>query len=324
MPAVFKAALRVPEGSARGDAGSLTNLMATDADKLGRWSWTLFFAAQWTFAVASLPAVAYFTYDLLGPAALVGAATVVLANQAALEIGKRTKPAVEALQAARDARAARLSEALASVRHARLADWTAGLGDRVAAARAGEMAALRKTRYLDALNVFVGCLASLAVPVAIFGYYALVQKKTLDPATAFTALAWINQMAWSMNTLPDVYNLWSSLAPSAERLAAFLIDDPGPAVPSPAPADGGVAVAFTGDLGPGCEALGAVDFSAGFGELVLVVGPVGSGKSTLLRVLARARSPATGSVGINRRSKPAGDIFKPIYLAQTELVFHDS
>ena len=40
-------------------SGTLTNLMATDADKLGRWSWTLFFASQWTFAVASLPAVAF-------------------------------------------------------------------------------------------------------------------------------------------------------------------------------------------------------------------------------------------------------------------------
>ena len=97
---------------------------------------------------------------------------------------------------------------------------------RVAAAREAEMAALKTTRYLDALNVFVGCVAALAVPVAIFSWYALVEKKSLSPAVAFTALAWITQMEWSINTLPDIYNLWSSLSPSVERLADFLLRAP--------------------------------------------------------------------------------------------------
>ena len=63
VPLVFRAAVG---GRTDEDSGKLTNLMATDADKLGRWSWTLFFAAQWSFAVVSLPAVAYCMYDLLG------------------------------------------------------------------------------------------------------------------------------------------------------------------------------------------------------------------------------------------------------------------
>ncbi|KAH8061136.1 ATPase [Aureococcus anophagefferens] len=268
VPLVFRAAvgLRTDE-----DSGKLTNLMATDADKLGRWSWTLFFAAQWSFAVVSLPAVAY---CMLGAAALVGAATVVAANQAALEIGKRTKPAVLRLQEARDARAKLTTEMLAGVRLAKLRGWTASVKARVAAAREAEMAALKTTRYLDALNVFVGCVAALAVPVAIFSWYALVEKKSLSPAVAFTALAWITQMEWSINTLPDIYNLWSSLSPSVERLAEFLLRAPKePAAPPPFPSD--AAAAVDGAVGYGARAVATAKFECRRGEVVAVVGPVG-------------------------------------------------
>jgi hypothetical protein len=36
------------------------------------------------------------------------------------------------------------------------------------------------------------------------------------------------------------------------------------------------------------------------------------------------RRGVASSVGINHWSRPARDIFKPLYLAQIELVFHDS
>ncbi|KAH8052963.1 ATPase [Aureococcus anophagefferens] len=314
VPLVFRAAVgsRTDE-----DSGKLTNLMATDADKLGRWSWTLFFAAQWSFAVVSLPAVAYCMYDLLGAgqdkrakfptskapfsavfhsfrlifgraiisrnglealgaAALVGAATVVAANQAALEIGKRTKPAVLRLQEARDARAKLTTEMLAGVRLAKLRGWTASVKARVAAAREAEMAALKTTRYLDALNVFVGCVAALAVPVAIFSWYAL--------------------MEWSINTLPDIYNLWSSLSPSVERLAEFLLRAPKePAAPPPFPSD--AAAAVDGAVGYGARAVATAKFECRRGEVVAVVGPVGSGKSTLLRSLCGAGAAVDGWAG---------------------------
>ena len=293
VPLVFRAAVG---GRTDEDSGKLTNLMATDADKLGRWSWTLFFAAQWSFAVVSLPAVAYCMYDLLGAAALVGAATVVAANQAALEIGKRTKPAVLRLQEARDARAKLTTEMLAGVRLAKLRGWTAAVRARVAAAREAEMAALKTTRYLDALNVFVGCVAALAVPVAIFSWYALVEKKSLSPAVAFTALAWITQMEWSINTLPDIYNLWSSLSPSVERLADFLLRAPKDAgAPPPFPSD--AAAAVDGAVGYGARAVATAKFECRRGEVVAVVGPVGSGKSTLLRSLCGADAAVDGWAG---------------------------
>ena len=301
VPLVFREAVAVDadEGDERRayDDGAVTNLMATDADKLGRWSWTLFFGAQWTFAVVSLPAVAWCMYGLLGTAALVGAATVVVANQCALEIGKRTKPAVLRLQEARDARAKLMQEALASVRVSKLRGWDDVVRTAVRAARAREMAALRTTRYLDALNVFVGCCASLAVPVSIFAWYAEVEGRRLTPPVAFTALAWITQMKWSINTLPDIYNLWSSLAPSCERLEAFLRRTKTPQQhredESPPP---GVAFDLDGAVGPKAAPLVRARVTARVGDLVVIVGPVGCGKSTLLKTLAGARALADGTL----------------------------
>ena len=92
------------------DSGSLTNLMATDADKLGRWTWTVFFLAQWSFAVVSLPAVVYCMYNLLGNAAFCGAATLLVTNHLSMLLARKTKPIVARLQEARDRRASLVSE----------------------------------------------------------------------------------------------------------------------------------------------------------------------------------------------------------------------
>ena len=53
-------------------------------------------------------------------------------------------------------------------------------------AREEELRELVLKRYLDALNSLVGALSGLSIPVSIFAYYTVVDKRTLDPATAFT------------------------------------------------------------------------------------------------------------------------------------------
>ena len=80
-------------------------------------------------------------------------------------------------------------------------------------------------RYLTAANDFFSALVALGIPVGIFAWYTIQEGHTLDPATAFTALAWISQMQWSVNTLPALYNVLALLQPSIERLKGFLDDE---------------------------------------------------------------------------------------------------
>jgi hypothetical protein len=42
----------------------------------------------------------------------------------------------------------------------------------------------------------------------------LFECMSLTPAVAFPVLAFISQIRWSTNTLPDIYDLCLSLAPS--------------------------------------------------------------------------------------------------------------
>ena len=60
----------------------------------------------------------------------------------------------------------------------------------------------------------------------MFSWYTLVQGRMLDAATAFTALAWISQLRWSINALPGIYTVAAMIRPSAERLALALFEDP--------------------------------------------------------------------------------------------------
>ena len=192
-PAVFAKALR---HETMLDSGALTNLMATDADKLGRWTWTVFFLAQWSFAVVSLPAVVFCMYNLLGNAAFCGAATLLVTNHLSMLLARRTKPVVAKLQEARDKRASLVSECVASARLLKLRGWIDDAKDQIDDARQVEMRHLVSIRLLDAANVLLGSLSGLAVPASIFSYYTVVDRKILTPAVAFAALAWIQQMRW--------------------------------------------------------------------------------------------------------------------------------
>ena len=66
--------------------GKLTNLMATDADRIGRTEWLVWAFAQWTWSIIILPAVVYMMWLLLGSAAFVGIGAFLLSNSATILI----------------------------------------------------------------------------------------------------------------------------------------------------------------------------------------------------------------------------------------------
>ena len=226
IQAVYRKALRLSSLAQRSDAslgdGVLTNLMATDADKVGKVEWFGWFVASWTWAVVSLPPTVYFLWVLVGSAAFVGTAAMILGATLTRKLGRLTQPFVRRLLERRDARAAVLKELLASARATKLESWEGVWDGRLRAARELEMQELGYIRALDALNTFVGALVSLAIPASVFTYYTVALGRTLDSPTAFTALAWLTQMQWSVSTLPSIVNMWATLSPSMVRVAAFL------------------------------------------------------------------------------------------------------
>jgi ABC-type multidrug transport system fused ATPase/permease subunit len=204
------------------DTGRLTNLMATDADKFGKSEWLVWFAATFTFALISLPAVICMLYQLLGSAAFIGFFTLLLTTSSSTIMSSFIRPVVQRLQTRRDARGQLLSGLLQGMQLVKLQGCHAFYERQVSEARELEMLELKWLRYLTAANTLVGALLSISVPVSMFSWYTLVQGKVLDASTAFTALAWIGQLRWSINSLPAIYTVFATIRPSAVRLAEVL------------------------------------------------------------------------------------------------------
>ncbi|CAE7932971.1 ABCC2 [Symbiodinium necroappetens] len=218
--AIFRKSLCVPDHEL--DVGRISNLMATDADKIGKWSSLLFSLSQWSWTFASLPFLVYFLYQLVGSAAFIGTAMVVLGAGISRGLGRCLQSWTKVVQECRDHRASLMSEMVRGIRTVKLQVWEPVWQSRLSAARNAEMKAIVRVRILGAFNTLVGSVLSVMVPVSIFAWYTVVRGERLDAATAFTTLAWISTLQWSVQALPGIYRAVANLKPSFDRIDRFL------------------------------------------------------------------------------------------------------
>ena len=68
-------------------------------------------------------------------------------------------------------------------------------------------------------------IVGIALTVAtIFTIYVL-EGYTLTGTIVFTSLAWLSQMQWSLQTMPGLFNTYSAVMPTLERLTNFITDE---------------------------------------------------------------------------------------------------
>ncbi|KAJ3063303.1 hypothetical protein HDU98_000877 [Podochytrium sp. JEL0797] len=278
---IFKITITNPSESTRPLAGFLTNLMASDTEKLGQFSWGIFALAQWCFAVVTLPLNLYFLHGLVGNGAFLAIGVLAMGGLLGKNIGDMLARNQKRLQECRDARSKVMKQVIRSIKVTKLERlepmWFVQLKD----ARAVELEQLRNVQYLSAFNNLFGALLALSIPLSMFAWVTVVEGRDLDAATAFSALAWIAQMQWTTTSLPFIFNAWSTLKPSLERVGSFL---------KTATRVETVDVSCQneqhgfGEIHLQCSSSGAsaacLDVEAG--QLVVVIGVTGSGKSRLL------------------------------------------
>eukprot|EP00930_Biecheleria_cincta_P035016 TRINITY_DN24126_c0_g1_i1.p1 TRINITY_DN24126_c0_g1~~TRINITY_DN24126_c0_g1_i1.p1 ORF type:complete len:1366 (+),score=195.29 TRINITY_DN24126_c0_g1_i1:71-4168(+) len=218
--AIFRKALAIPDHEL--DVGRVTNLMATDADKVGKWSWLLFSLAQWTWTLLSLPVILYFLYELVGQAAFIGVGAIIVGAVTNHYVGQCLGRYTKRIQDCRDDRSGLMNEMVRGIRTVKLQVWEPVWHQRISEAREREMRAIVLSRVLQALNSLLGSILQVMVPVSIFAWYTLVDGHSLDAATAFTTLAWISTLQWSLQALPGIYNMIANLKPSIDRIDDFL------------------------------------------------------------------------------------------------------
>lgn len=106
--AIFRKALWIPDHLL--DLGKISNLMATDADKIGKWSALLFQLSQWSWTFFSLPILVYFLYGLVGSAAFIGMTMIILGATTSRSLGLCLQHYTRIVQDCRDVRARRGSQ----------------------------------------------------------------------------------------------------------------------------------------------------------------------------------------------------------------------
>ena len=179
--AIFRKSLWIPDHLL--DIGRISNLMATDADKIGKWSGLLFSLSQWSWTIISLPMLVYFLHGLVGSSAFIGMAMIIVGAATSRWLGLCLQVHTRVVQECRDARATLMSEMVRGIRTVKLQVWEPIWLQRISEARAREMRAVVKVRIIQAFNSLIGSVLSVMVPVTIFAWYAIVIGKELDAVT---------------------------------------------------------------------------------------------------------------------------------------------
>lgn len=115
---IFRKSLWIPDHAL--DVGKIANLMATDADKIGKWSALLFSLSQWSWTFLSLPVLAYFLYGLVGSAAFVGLAMIILGATTSRSLSQCLQHYTKIVQTCRDHRSGLMSEMVRGIRTVKL------------------------------------------------------------------------------------------------------------------------------------------------------------------------------------------------------------
>lgn len=218
--------------------GKLTNMLGVDAARVNEsWVYPMMHWGTWS-SVLSFGVALTYLWQLLGAAALVGMAAMLILSPmtglAVLAVRKATKAVMER----RDDRCKATGEALTGIRLLKVYAWEAFIGARIAKARHEEMVALRHSQYI---SVFISAL-SLSGPVIVtavsFATYTAMTGKLLTPSVAFVSLYWFSMLRGALRSLPSTVVGLISVSVSLKRLRdVFLLAERADARQALPPAD---------------------------------------------------------------------------------------
>ena len=215
MMAVFDCAI---SGAAHDTGGKLVNMISGDANHIGE-SLVLWMGVEFFARLLSVPYIVVQLYRLMGLAGLMALLLIWLICGVSLVQQTLLRRARRKILKHKDERSDLLQGLVKGVKLIRLHSCEAAWGARIERARLKEM---RQIIVFRATNVTMGNitqLLALAIPLATFSWYTLVQGDLLSASVAFPALAWITLLRNAINVLPDVSMQIAQMMPGLKRIA---------------------------------------------------------------------------------------------------------
>ena len=294
---------KVPEEAKKEDSqvntGTIINLMSVDASKVSEICAYLHFL----FPATPVQLVVAITllYRLLGYSSIAGMAVMVILMPVNILIAGRFNAISKAVMGATDARIHSTNEVLQNIRIIKYFAWEQRFGDIVNSKRSVELREFRNRflLWIGANVIWYG--VPLLITALSFFFYTAVEKKTLIPSVAFTALSLFNLLRHPLDRIADMIAHVQEAYVSVARIEEFLNEDETGKFTqlseSKQDEDGQTVLGFdratftwAGNDAQDenqTQAFRMIDLDVRFkvGRLNIVAGPTGSGKTSLLMAL---------------------------------------
>ncbi|KAJ9123263.1 hypothetical protein QFC22_001460 [Naganishia vaughanmartiniae] len=144
-----------------------------------------------------------FLYQLVGISALYGLLASLLTvplNHFASKIVVTTQ---DNLMKSRDERTALMNEVLGAIRMLKFMAWERKFESRISKIRNKELKWLKRNYMIEVLFTFIWAVTPVFCIITTFLHYTLVAKQPLTPAIAFPTVSVLNELRFSLATIPE-------------------------------------------------------------------------------------------------------------------------
>ncbi|KAG0276411.1 hypothetical protein BGZ95_007580 [Linnemannia exigua] len=299
--------------------GSIVNLMSTDASRIDA-------AMLSMLLVISVPIYTIIVIGLLihlmGPAALLGAALLILANPIQAWAMSRLGPVRKRASQFTDKRIRLTSEILQGIKVIKFFSWEPRFLEKLSEIRKSELANVARLLYIRGAIAATSASLPVMASALTFILYAAIGGE-LEAAIIFPALAYFTVLRTPLMVLPSAYTVTVDAYIALKRIETFLLAEDTSPIPPPEPSHEYALsmnkASFVWDQLPSdsdestdtlvpvhsslsddesktttgsvhsetttAAYLDKINIRIPRGALVAVVGPVGSGKSSLLQAM---------------------------------------
>uniref|UniRef100_A0A8K9UYB0 ABC-type glutathione-S-conjugate transporter n=1 Tax=Oncorhynchus mykiss TaxID=8022 RepID=A0A8K9UYB0_ONCMY len=277
--------------------GEIVNLVSADTQKL--MDMVVYFNAVWV-APIEIALCLYFLWQLLGPSALAGIATVILIFPLNGFIAKMRSKLQVIQMCYTDSRIKLMNEILSGIKILKFYAWEQAFLERVLGYREKELNALKRSQVLYSISIASFNSSSFLIAFSMFGVYVVVDDRNiLDAQKVFVSMALIHILKTPLSQLPFAMSTTMQAVVSLRRLGKFLCQDE--LKPDDVDREPYSPVIDSGTFGwskEGPPCLMRINVRVKKGSLVAVVGHVGSGKSSLLSAMLGETEKRSGHVSV--------------------------